>query len=560
MEKVWFEQYPEGVPREINADKYASIVALFDKSVEKYADRPAFTNMGATVTYRELQRQALAFAAWLQHETALQPGDRLAIQMPNLLQYPVVMLGALRAGLVVVNVNPLYTPREMRHQFLDSGARAVVILENFADKLEQVLPDTQIQYLVLTSVGDALPWLKRTVVNFVVRNVKKMVPGYNLPEAVKYRETLRVVPPEKFKPVEVNGEDAAFLQYTGGTTGVAKGAVLTHRNIIANMEQISAWISMLFRDGEEIVITALPLYHIFALTVNCLLFLKHGSLNVLVTNPRDLKAFIKDMKREPFRFITGVNTLFNALLNNEDFRNMDFSAMVLGVGGGMALQKDVIRRWNETTGKPLLEGYGLTESSPVVCFNPVTGGDQPGSIGMPLPSTDLKIIDENGAELGFDEPGEICVKGPQIMREYWNRPDETSITLQDGWLHTGDIGLVQPDGFVRIVDRKKDMILVSGFNVYPNEVEDAAALHPGILEACAVGVKDDASGEIVKLYVVRAPGANITEAEVTEHCRKELTGYKRPKLIEFRDELPKSNVGKTLRKPLRDEANNAAKK
>ncbi|MGH8697107.1 MAG: long-chain-fatty-acid--CoA ligase [Burkholderiales bacterium] len=551
MEKIWLKAYPPGVPATIRYDEFRSIGELVDASVKKYADRPAYHNMGKELTFAELDRLTRAFGAWLQSK-GLAKGARVAIMMPNVLQYPAALFGTLRAGCVVVNVNPLYTPRELEHQLNDSGAEVIVILENFAAVLQQVVARTKVRHIVVAALGDLLG-LKGAIVNLVVRHVKKMVPAYALPGALRFNDVLAEGARHELKRVAVEAEDIAFLQYTGGTTGVAKGAMLLHRNILANLEMVAAWQKP-FLSEEKRVITALPLYHIFSLTANCLAFMRMGGCNVLITNPRDIPGFVKELGKHKFTVITGVNTLFNALLNNPDFAKLDFSHLEVAIGGGMAVQKAVADRWKQVTGKVLLEGYGLTETSPVVCTNPLDLTEYSGAIGLPMPSTEIDIRDDQGRSVGIGEVGELCVRGPQVMKGYWQRPDETAKVLgADGFLATGDMARVDDRGFVRIVDRKKDMILVSGFNVYPNEVEDVIAMHAGVLEVCAIGLPDDKSGEAVKVFIVRKDAA-LTEDAVRKHCEANLTAYKRPKLIEFRTELPKTNVGKILRRALREEA------
>lgn len=553
LNKVWLKRYPADVPAEINADRYASLVDLFEHAAEQYADQVAFINMGQPMTYRQLEKQSRAFAAWLQQGLGLKQGDRVALMMPNLLQYPVALFGVLRAGMVVVNVNPLYTPRELKHQLVDSGASAIVIVSNFAHTLEKVVAETPIKHVMLTRMGDQLAPVKATLVNFVVKYVKKLVPKYHLPGAVPFRSALSQGEHMTYQRPTVTNDDLAFLQYTGGTTGVAKGAMLTHRNMQANLEQTKATYGKLLRPGKEQVVTALPLYHIFALTVNGLLFLDLGGTNLLITNPRDIPGFVKELSKFPFTAITGVNTLFNALLNDANFNKLDFSTLRLSAGGGMAVQKAVAERWEKLTGHYLLEGYGLTECSPLVSVNPYDITCHTGSIGLPVPSTDVRIVDDEDKDVAPGEPGELCIRGPQVMTGYWQRADATDEVLKNGWLHTGDIVTVDSEGFIRIVDRKKDMILVSGFNVYPNEIEDVLMQHEKVREAAAIGVPSDLSGEAVKVCIVKKD-PSLTKEEVLDHCRRQLTGYKVPKIIEFRDELPKSNVGKILRRELRDEA------
>lgn len=553
LNKVWLKRYPADVPAEINADRYASLVDLFEHATEQYADQVAFINMGQPMTYRQLEKQSRAFAAWLQQGLGLKQGDRVALMMPNLLQYPVALFGVLRAGMVVVNVNPLYTPRELKHQLIDSGASAIVIVSNFAHTLEKVVAETPIKHVMLTRMGDQLAPVKATLVNFVVKYVKKLVPKYHLPGAVPFRSALSQGEEMTYQRPTVTNDDLAFLQYTGGTTGVAKGAMLTHRNMQANLEQTKATYGKLLRPGKEQVVTALPLYHIFALTVNGLLFLDLGGTNLLITNPRDIPGFVKELSKFPFTAITGVNTLFNALLNDANFNKLDFSTLRLSAGGGMAVQKAVAERWEKLTGHYLLEGYGLTECSPLVSVNPYDITCHTGSIGLPVPSTDVRIVDDEDKDVAPGEPGELCIRGPQVMTGYWQRADATDEVLKNGWLHTGDIVTVDSEGFIRIVDRKKDMILVSGFNVYPNEIEDVLMQHEKVREAAAIGVPSDLSGEAVKVCIVKKD-PSLTKEEVLDHCRRQLTGYKVPKIIEFRDELPKTNVGKILRRELRDEA------
>lgn len=550
--RPWHSSYPKGVRTEIDTNQFSSVTQFINHCLNKFASDVAYVNMGKELSYAEVDKLSRDFAAYLQG-LGLKKGDRIAIQMPNLLQYPIALFGALRAGLIIVNTNPLYTAREMEHQFKDSGAKAIVILSNFADKLEKVLPNTDIEYVVITNIGDMIGGLKGAIVNFVVKYIRKMVPPYNLPRAVKFKDALAEGARKEFTAVEASNEDVGFLQYTGGTTGISKGATLTHGNLVSNMQMLFEWMGTELDERKETVITALPLYHIFAFTVNCLTMLKLGARNVLITNPRDLKGFIKEMSKEKWSVLTGVNTLFNALLNHPDFQELDFSNLRVVMGGGMAVQGAVNNRWKELTGKPIIEGYGLSETSPVLTANPLDGRERIGSIGLVMPSTDLAIMDEDGKQLGVGERGEICAKGPQVMQGYWNRPDETNkVFFEGGWFRTGDIGIMEEDGFFKIVDRIKDMILVSGFNVYPNEVEDVVVKHPGVLECAAVGVPDPKSTEAVKLFVVKKDPA-VTKEEIIEFCRKELTGYKVPKHVEFRDDLPKSNVGKILRRHLREE-------
>ncbi|EEQ15060.1 Long-chain-fatty-acid--CoA ligase [Yersinia frederiksenii ATCC 33641] len=553
LEKVWLKRYPADVPAEIDPDRYSSLVEMFENAALRYADQPAFINMGEVMTFRKLEERSRAFAAYLQQGLGLQKGDRVALMMPNLLQYPIALFGILRAGMVVVNVNPLYTPRELEHQLNDSGAAAIVIVSNFAHTLEKVVFKTQVKHVILTRMGDQLSTAKGTLVNFVVKYIKRLVPKYYLPDAISFRTALQKGRRMQYVKPDVINTDMAFLQYTGGTTGVAKGAMLTHRNMQSNLEQAKAAYAPLLQPGHELVVTALPLYHIFALTMNCLLFIELGGRSLLITNPRDIPGMVKELSRYPFTAMTGVNTLFNALLNNEEFTKLDFSTLRLSVGGGMPVQKAVAEKWEKLTGKHLLEGYGLTECSPLVTGNPYDLKHYSGSIGLPVPSTDVRLVDDEGHEVTvFGESGELWVRGPQVMLGYWQRPDATDEVLKDGWLATGDIATLDEQGFLRIVDRKKDMILVSGFNVYPNEIEDVVALHAKVLESAAVGVPNEVSGETVKLFVVKKD-ASLTPEELLTHCRRYLTGYKVPKIVEFRDELPKSNVGKILRRELRDE-------
>ena len=557
MEQLWTKNLPDDVPAVIDEKLYSSLIDLFERSVTKYADQPAFVNMGATLTYRKLEERSRAFAAYLQNELKLEKGDRVAIMMPNLLQYPIALFGILRAGMVVVNVNPLYTPRELKHQLNDSGAKAIVVVSNFANTLEQVVEQTPVESVILTGLGDLLSAPKRTLVNFVVKYIKKMVPKYHLPHAIGMRKALSKGRRLQYVKPTVKADDIAFLQYTGGTTGVSKGAMLTHGNIVSNLLQADASYSPLLVDGKEFVVTALPLYHIFALTVNCLLFLHKGANNLLITNPRDIPAFVSELKKHPFTALTGVNTLFNALVNSTDFQALDFSNLKLSIGGGMAVQRAVADKWQGITKTKLLEGYGLTEASPLVACCPYNLDGYNGSIGFPVANTDMQVRDDEGNVLAQGETGELFAKGPQVMKGYWQRPEETaSIIDEQGYLATGDIGYMDDKGFFFIVDRKKDMILVSGFNVFPNEVEEVVALHPKVVEVAAVGVPHEVSGELVKIFVV-ASDKSLTEEQLIKHCRDHLTGYKIPKLVEFRDELPKTNVGKILRRELRDEAKSA---
>lgn len=550
--KPWLKNYPPGVSPTINLQQFKHVMEVFDTATKKFKSSKAFTNMGVSITFEELDLQVGKFASFLQNELKLKKGDRIALQMPNLLQFPIALFGALRAGLVIVNTNPLYTPTEMRHQFKDSGAKAIVILANYAFNLQEIIKDTDIQSVIITEIGDLFPFPKNLLVNSVVKYAKKMVPAYKLPQAYSFKQALRIGSERPYQDVPLSSQDSAFLQYTGGTTGISKGAVLTHQNIVANMLQILTWMKPLLEEGKEVIITALPLYHIFSLTVNCLSFMTYGGENVLITNPRDIPGFIKTLRGTKFTVVTGVNTLFNALMNHADFDKIDFSSTKISVAGAMALQRAVAEKWKARTKTPVFEGYGLTEASPVVCCNPIHGNlDMVGTIGMPLPSTVVKLIDDNGNEVPQGQEGELCVQGPQVMQGYYNRPDETIKVLDKGWLKTGDIAIMLDNGYFKIVDRKKDMILVSGFNVYPNEVEDAIASHPGVLEVAAVGIKDENHGEVVKVFVVKKDPA-LTESDIITHAKKTLTNYKVPKLVEFKKELPKTNVGKILRRALRD--------
>jgi len=551
VDKIWLEKsYPPGVPFDIDPDKYASLVDMFNKYTQVYSERTAFINMGAEISYTELAEQSQAFAAYLQQELGLVKGDKFAIMIPNTLQYPIALFGALIAGLTVVNVNPLYTARELEHQLKDSGAKAIVIIENFAHTLESIINKTPIEHVVLTSLGDRLGLVKGTLVNTVVKYVKKMVPAFNLPKTVRFNAVLAKGKNMTFSPVVLKGEDLAFLQYTGGTTGVSKGAMLSHRNMVANLEQAKAAIKPLLEEGNELVVTALPLYHIFALTANCLTFITLGGTNLLITNPRDMPEFIKELAKYPFTAITGVNTLFNGLLNTVGFKDLDFSHLRMAMGGGMAVQRPVAERWQQVTSIELLEGYGLTECSPLVTLSPYNQEVYNGSIGLPASSTDIRIVKDDGTDAQIGEAGEMWVKGPQVMVGYYNRQEATDEILKDGWLATGDVATMDEGGFFKIVDRKKDMIIVSGFNVFPNEIEEVVMMHEGVLEVAAIGVPNDFSGELVKIFVVKKD-ESLDEKSLIDHCRKNLTNYKVPKLIEFRDELPKTNVGKILRRELR---------
>jgi long-chain acyl-CoA synthetase len=551
MDRPWLKNYPVGVPAEIDPDAYASINALFDESVARHGPRAAFVCMGQQMSYAVLDSRARAFAAYLNGVLHLAPGTRVALMMPNLLQYPVALFGVLRAGCCVVNCNPLYTSRELEFQLCDSGAEVIVVLENFAHVLQEVIGKTAVRHVVVTALGDLLGFPRRSIVNLVVRSVKRMVPRWDIPGALPFRMALeRGAATDCALPL-ASSSDMAFLQYTGGTTGIAKAAMLSHRNIIANLEQAHAWIRPALREGEELVVTALPLYHIFAMTANCLTFFKLGACNLLIVNPRDIRGFVNELRGYPFSVMTGVNTLFNALLNHPEFADLNFSHLKVTLGGGMAVQEAVAARWQQVTGNALTEAYGLTETSPAALINPLDLGGFNGAIGLPIPSTDVVIRDDAGNDLPLGHAGELCVRGPQVMRGYWQKPDETDrVLMPDGFLRTGDIAVMDDRGFVRIVDRKKDMILVSGFNVYPNEIEAVVAMHPGVLEVAAVGIADPRSGEAVCIYVVRKDPA-LTAVELQEHCRANLTSYKVPSRVEFRSDLPKTNVGKILRRALR---------
>lgn len=551
QEHPWFNFYPDAVPREVDVHAYRSVVDLFEESVQKYQNAVAYECMGKHLTFSQLDKMSGDFAAYLQHGLKMKKGDRIGIQMPNVLQYPVVMFGALRAGLIVVNVNPLYTASEMKHQYSDAGVDAIVILANFAHNLQKIHENLPVKHIIITEIGDLLGGIKGTVVNLVVKHIKKMVPRYQIDGALKLNDVLRKATGRELAKVEIAASDVAFLQYTGGTTGVSKGAELSHGNIVANMQQISAWMKPKLREREEIVITALPLYHIFALTVNCLSMLKIGAHNVLITNPRDMPAFCKEMSKHRFTVFLGVNTLFNGLVNNEAFRKLDFSGLKVSVGGGMAVQKAVAEKWESVTGCPLAEGYGLTETSPVVSCNPIDGTHKLGTIGLPVPNTEVKVVDDEGNDLPEGEKGELCVRGPQVMKQYWNRPEETENVFLDDWFKTGDIAIIDKDGFVKIVDRKKEMILVSGFNVYPNEVENVIGSHEKVLEVGVIGMPDPNSTERVVAYVV-PKDKSVTSAEIITYAKQQLTNYKVPKEVYFVDELPKSNVGKILRRIVKE--------
>ena len=553
MEKVWLKSYPQGVPEFTELDRYKSLAHMFDECAERYSHLPAFANMGTSLGFSELNIESYNFAAYLQAELGLKKGERVAIMLPNLLQFPVAMFGVLRAGLVAVDINPLYTSRELEHHLKDSGAKAIVILENFAHVLAEIVEDSPVDHVILTRVGDMLGFPKSAIVNFVLKYVQHKIPNYKLNNVVPFKEVLAVGQQRQLVKPELTHDDLAFLQFTGGTTGLAKGAMLTHGNLLANVSEAEAWFKLVLKEGKEVVITALPLYHIFSLTANCFLFTGIGGLNYLITNPRDMKGFVKELSKVKFSVITGVNTLFNGLLNTDGFADLDFSHLKITLGGGMAVQESVAEEWHQVTGCVLAEAYGLTEASPAVTLNPINLEKYNGTIGLPVPNTEISIQDDEGNHLGIEEAGELCVRAPQVMRGYWNRPQETKDALsEDGWLRTGDIAMVDDKGFVRIVDRKKDMILVSGFNVYPNEIENVVASHMGILEVAAIGVDDEESGEVVKLFVVKKDPA-LTEEDILEHCKDRLTRYKWPKHIEFRGELPKTNIGKILRRALRDE-------
>jgi len=560
MERIWLKNYPAGVPAEIDYQQYESIVSLLEEAFQKYATRKAYSFMDKELTFHDVDTMSRSLAAWLQAQ-GLKKGARVAIMMPNVPQYPVAIAGVLRAGCVVVNVNPLYTPRELEHQLKDSGAEAIIILENFATTLQQVIGKTAVKHVVLASMGDLLGFPKGTIVNFVVRHVKKMVPPFEVPSATRFGDALAKGSGAKFNPVKLDHDDVAFLQYTGGTTGVSKGATLTHRNVISNVLQSEAWMQPAVNNPKKgappeqlVFVCALPLYHIFALTVCCLLGMRGGALNILIPNPRDIPATVKAISKYKIHMFPAVNTLYNALANSPDFAKLDFSGLRVCNGGGMAVQKAVAEKWLKLTGCPICEGYGLSETSPSATCNPTDTDAYSGTIGLPMPSTEIAILDDDGKPVPIGERGEIAIRGPQVMAGYWNRPDETAkVMTPDGYFKSGDIGIMDERGYVKIVDRKKDMILVSGFNVYPNEVEDVVASHPGVLECAAIGIPDAKSGELVKVYVVRKDPA-LTDKDVLKYCEEHLTGYKRPKLVEFRDDLPKTNVGKILRRTLRDEA------
>ncbi|HAA22821.1 MAG TPA: long-chain-fatty-acid--CoA ligase [Cytophagales bacterium] len=548
----WHAKYPEGVRPEVPVQDFETLVDLIDNGLKKYADRPAFENMGKVMTYADIDKLSADFASYLQNVAGLKKGDRIAIQMPNLLQFPIAMFGALRAGMTVVNTNPLYTAREMEHQFNDSGATAIVVVSLYAAELQKIVKNTKIKTIIVTDLGDMMSGIKRPIVNFVVKNVRKMVPAYSLPTAIKFNDVLKQGAKGSYKKADLTKEDFVFLQYTGGTTGVSKGAALRHRNLVAHAAMIEEWFKPHLNGQQEQMITAIPMYHIFALSVNCLFMLNIGAKNILVTNPRDLPGFIKELSKHKFTLMTGVNTLFNALINHADIGKVDFSSMKACIGGGMAVQRAVAEKWKNLTGVALVEGYGLSETSPVLCCNPLDGTERTGTIGLPVPNTEIKIMNEKGEEVPNGEPGELCARGPQVFTGYYERPDETAKCFFDDWFRTGDIAVMEDDGFFKIVDRKKDMILVSGFNVYPNEVEDAIATHPKVLEVAAIGVPNEKSTEVVKVFVVKKDDS-LTEEELIAHCRENMTGYKVPKHVEWKDELPKSNVGKILRRVLKEE-------
>lgn len=546
--KPWLQSYPKGIPEFIGELSYKSVAEMLENACKKHSDRTAYINYGKSITYAQLDELSKNLAAYLQSK--FNKGDSVAIMMPNLLQYPIAVFGILRAGLVVTNTNPLYTPRELKHQLNDSNAKAIIVIENYADTLEKIVKETNVEQVITTQIGDMLGGIKGSFMNFMIKKVKKMVPEFTLEGSITFNKMLKQGKKLKFKEANIELDDIAFLQYTGGTTGVSKGAMLTNRNMVSNVEQVRVWNQNSLKDGKEIVITALPLYHIFALNANCLLFSEYGAKNILITNPRDMPGFVKEISKHKFTAMTGVNTLFNGLLNTPGFSDINFENFRFSLGGGMAVQQDTAKRWKETTGVTLIEAYGLTETCPAACMNPSNLKDYNGMIGLPISSTECEIRDDDGNKMPVGERGELCIRGPQVMKGYLNRPEATAETIdKDGWLLTGDIAVMNEKGFFKIVDRKKDMILVSGFNVYPNEIEDAACLHPNIIEAAAIGLPDPKSGEIVKLFVVvKVP---MTEDEVKAHCRENLTGYKNPRHIEFKDELPKSNVGKILRKDLR---------
>lgn len=553
MEKIWLQSYQEGVRAEVDVRAYSSIIDVLHTSVKKFGPQPSFSNMGTTLTYTQTATLVNQFTSYLQNVLKLQKGERVAIMMPNVLQYPVAVFGVLQAGGVVVNVNPLYTPRELAHQLIDSGATAIIVLENFAHTVEKVLDQTSLKQVIVASMGDMLGWLKGTLVNFMLRKVKKMVKPFHIPQSITFPQALALGKKQRFTPVPLGLEDLALLQYTGGTTGISKGAMLTHGNIVANMQQASEWIKANLVPGQEVVVTPLPLYHIFSLTVNIMIFANAGSKNILITNPRDINALVKVLQSNRVTVMSGVNTLFNALIHNEEFKKIDFSSWKLVLGGGMATQKNVAQEWKAITGVPIIDAYGLTEASPGVCANPLNNPEYTGTAGLPVSNTDIEIRDDNGKVLGIGEVGELWVHGPQVMKGYWNRPEETAKVLDSrGFVATGDMAEIDAKGYVRLVDRKKDMILVSGFNVYPNEIEEIVAAMPEVLEAACIGVPNEKTGEAIKLFVVKRDPA-LTREQIIAYCRQNLTGYKVPKDIEFCEELPKSAVGKILRKDLRTE-------
>ena len=551
MEKIWLKRYPAGVPAEIDPQHYDSLLELFEKSFQDYADLPAFENMGKVYTYQQMDDATKRFASYLQNQLGVKKGDKVAVMMPNLLQTPIAILGTLRAGATVVNVNPLYTTRELEHQLNDSETSTIIILANFARTLEEALPKTNVKNIVVTEIGDMLGGVKKHLVNFVVKHLKKMVPSYSLPNIIDFTDVMKSGDVSKYSRPHLTQDCLAFLQYTGGTTGVSKGAMLTHGNMVANLEQVTGCLDPLLNKGKEMVVTALPLYHIFALTANCLTFMKYGGHNLLITNPRDMKGFIKELQGKKFTVMTGVNTLFNGLLNTPGFSEIDFSSLKISLGGGMAVQRPVAEKWQTVTDSRLVEGYGLTECAPLVTVSPYDLAAFNGSIGLPAPSTDLKIVKEDGTEAELGEAGELWVKGPQVMKGYYNRPEASAECLKDGWFATGDVAKYDEEGFFYIVDRKKDMIIVSGFNVFPNEVEEVVAMHEGVLEVAAVGVPHEVSGEQVKIFVVKKD-QSLTEKDIIKHCRENLTNYKVPKFVEFREDLPKTNVGKILRRALKE--------
>ncbi len=551
---MWLQHYPEGVPRKLNLDPDRTLLDWLEEAFERWADRPAFTNLGQTLSFADIDDQSRRFAAYLQNDLGLQSGDRVALMMPNLLQYPVALFGCLRAGAVAVNVNPLYTPRELRHQLKDSGAKVIVIYSGSAHSLTDVVSDTAVEHIVITSVGDLLPAPKKQIVNFVVRYLKRLIRPYNLPDAVPFLTALTTAPGSYKRPQNINGNDLAVLQYTGGTTGLAKGAMLSHANLLANVTQINSWFGRSDRPGEEIIITALPLYHVYALTVNCLAYFEKGGLNVLITDPRDTAGMIKEMSRWPFTAITGVNTLFQSLVHHRDFAGLDFSPLKVVSAGGMAMQENTAREWAAITGTQVVEGYGLSETSPVISANPLDIKEFNGSIGLPLPETDVTVRDDDGHELGVNQAGELWASGPQVMLGYWNKPDATAeVMTAEGFLKTGDMAMMDEHGYLRIVDRKKDIIIVSGFNVYPNEIENVVTMHPDVREAAVIGVSGDASGEAVKLFVILHKGAKLSPKQLRRWCKKNMTAYKVPTYVEFTEALPKSNVGKVLRRELREQ-------